>query len=153
MKGKLPEVIDLTQSNSYRPYTGAKKLVIKNFRHSATNEKLEKYYERTEQELVDALYEIFSGRKPKLPLERLSRAVEDICRRGQDSDLQLYETLRRKCEEHLTQDVLRSIKSRAGNTDVDMLRSVLEHWRVWNGQIVSLEVVPTPWLGINTRDR
>ncbi|KAK1637241.1 Cullin family protein [Colletotrichum phormii] len=138
MKGKLPEVIDLTQSNSYRPYTGAKKLVIKNFRHSATNEKLEKYYERTEQELVDALHEIFSGRKPKLPLERLSRAVEDICRRGQDSDLQLYETLRRKCEEHLTQDVLRSIKSRAGNTDSDMLRSVLEHWRVWNGQIMTI---------------
>ncbi|KZL68341.1 ubiquitin ligase subunit (Cullin family protein), partial [Colletotrichum tofieldiae] len=138
MKGKLPEVIDLTQSNSYRPYTGAKKLVIKNLRPAARNEQLEKYYQRTEQELVDALQDIFNGRKPQLPLERLYRAVEDICRRGKDNELQLYETLRRKCEEHLTHDVLRSIKSRGGNTDVDMLRSVLQHWRVWNGQIMTI---------------
>ncbi|KAK1987209.1 Cullin family protein [Colletotrichum cereale] len=138
MKGKLPEVIDLTQSNSYRPYTGAKKLVIKNLRPAARNEQLEQYYQRTEQELVDALQDIFKGGKPRLPLERLYRAVEDICRRGEDHELQLYETLRRKCEEHLAHGVLRSIKSRGGNTDVDMLRSVLQHWRVWNSQIMTI---------------
>lgn len=137
MKGKLPEVIDLTQSNSYKPYTGAKKLVIKNLRPTAKNEQLEQYYKRTEQELLDALQDIFNGRKPQLPLERLYRAVEDICRRGSSNDLQLYETLRRKCEEHLTGTVLRSIKAHGGNTNVEMLRSVLKHWRVWNGQIVS----------------
>lgn len=137
MKGKLPEVIDLTQSNSYRPYTGAKKLVIKNLRPAARNEQLEQYYQRTEQELVDALQDIFHGKKPRLPLERLYRAVEDICRRGKDNELQLYETLRRKCEEHLTRNVMRSIQSNGGNTDVDMLKSVLQHWRVWNSQIVS----------------
>ncbi|KAK2011109.1 Cullin family protein [Colletotrichum eremochloae] len=138
MKGKLPEVIDLTQSNSYRPYTGAKKLVIKNLRPAARNEQLEQYYQRTEQELVDALQDIFNGGKPRLPLERLYRAVEDICRRGKDNELQLYETLRQKCEEHLAHGVLRSIKSRGGNTDVDMLRSVLQHWRVWNSQIMTI---------------
>ncbi|KAK2061665.1 Cullin family protein [Colletotrichum caudatum] len=138
MKGKLPEVIDLTQSNSYRPYTGAKKLVIKNLRPAARNEQLEHYYERTNQELVDALQDIFNGAKPRLPLERLYRAVEDICRRGKDNELQLYETLRRNCEEHLAHGVLRSIKFRGGNTDVDMLRSVLQHWRVWNSQIMTI---------------
>ncbi|KAK2050690.1 Cullin family protein [Colletotrichum somersetense] len=138
MKGKLPEVIDLTQSNSYRPYTGAKKLVIKNLRPAARNEQLEQYYERTNQELVDALQDIFNGAKPRLPLERLYRAVEDICRRGKDNELQLYETLRRNCEEHLAHGVLRSIKFRGGNTDVDMLRSVLQHWRVWNSQIMTI---------------
>ncbi|KAJ0168395.1 Cullin-4 [Colletotrichum tanaceti] len=138
MKGKLPEVIDLTQSNSYRPYTGAKKLVIKNLRPAARNEQLEQYYQRTEQELVDALQDIFHGRKPRLPLERLYRAVEDICRRGKDNELQLYETLRRKCEEHLTRNVMRSIQSNGGNTDVDMLKSVLQHWRVWNSQIMMI---------------
>ncbi|WYZ40124.1 hypothetical protein EsH8_IV_000465 [Colletotrichum jinshuiense] len=138
MKGKLPEVIDLTQSNSYRPYTGAKKLVIKNLRPAARNEQLEQYYQRTEQELIDALQDVFNGRKPQLPLERLYRAVEDICRRGKDNELQLYETLRRKCEEHLTRDVLRSIKTQGGNTDVEMLRSVLQHWRVWNTQIMTI---------------
>ncbi|KAI8235772.1 Cullin-4B [Colletotrichum sp. SAR 10_96] len=138
MKGKLPEVIDLTQSNSYKPYTGAKKLVIKNLRPTAKNEQLEQYYKRTEQELLDALQDIFNGRKPQLPLERLYRAVEDICRRGNSNDLQLYETLRRKCEEHLTGTVLRSIKAHGGNTNVEMLRSVLKHWRVWNGQIMTI---------------
>ncbi|CCF36798.1 Cullin family protein [Colletotrichum higginsianum] len=138
MKGKLPEVIDLTQSNSYRPYTGAKKLVIKNLRPAARNEQLEQYYQRTEQELVDALQDIFHGKKPRLPLERLYRAVEDICRRGKDNELQLYETLRRKCEEHLTRNVMRSIQSNGGNTDVDMLKSVLQHWRVWNSQIMMI---------------
>ncbi|OLN81564.1 Cullin-4A [Colletotrichum chlorophyti] len=138
MKGKLPEIIDLTQSNSYRPYTGAKKLVIKNLRPAARNEQLEQYYQRTEQELIDALQEIFSGRKPHLPLERLYRAVEDICRRSKDNEMQLYETLRRKCDEHLNQNVFRSIKSQGGNTDVEMLKSVLQHWRVWNGQIMTI---------------
>ncbi|KAK2029853.1 Cullin family protein [Colletotrichum zoysiae] len=138
MKGKLPEVIDLTQSNSYRPYTGAKKLVIKNLRPAARNEQLEQYYERTNQELVGALQDIFNGAKPRLPLERLYRAVEDICRRGKDNELQLYETLRQNCEEHLAHGVLRSIKFRGGNTDVDMLRSVLQHWRVWNSQIMTI---------------
>ncbi|KAF6809987.1 ubiquitin ligase subunit [Colletotrichum sojae] len=138
MKGKLPEVIDLTQSNAYRPYTGAKRLVIKNLRPTAKNEQLEQYYKRTEDDLVNALQDIFSGRKPRLPLERLYRAVEDLCRRGNNNELQLYETLRRKCEEHLCNDVLRSIKSHGGTTNVEMLRSVLQHWRVWNGQIMTL---------------
>ncbi|TEA09990.1 Cullin-4A [Colletotrichum sidae] len=136
MKGKLPEVIDLTQSNSYRPYTGAKKLVIKNLRPAAKNEQLEQYYTRTKGELIDALRDIFKGRKPHLPLEKLYRSVEDLCRRGDESEQQLYDELRRKCEEHLQKDVLYSIKKNGGSTNVDMLRSVLQHWRIWNGQIM-----------------
>ncbi|KAF9877328.1 hypothetical protein CkaCkLH20_05028 [Colletotrichum karsti] len=138
MKGKLPEVVDLTQTNSSQPYSRAKKLVIKNLRQPAKNEQLEQYYKRTEQELLDALQDIFNGRKPQLPLERLYRAVEDICRRGNSNDLELYEILRRKCEEHLTSNVLRSIKSQGGTTNVDMLRSVHKHWRVWNSQIIMI---------------
>ncbi|KAG7142888.1 hypothetical protein HYQ45_000805 [Verticillium longisporum] len=54
-KGKLPEVIDLTQQSAFRPYSGAKKIVIKNLRPPTQTDKTEQYYDRTRQQLKDAL--------------------------------------------------------------------------------------------------
>lgn len=139
-KGKFPETIDLTQQNAFRPGAGAKKLVIKNLRPASVggqgNRQTELYYERTRQELNDALQAIFQNRPITSPLERLYRGVEDICRRGEADGL--YKMLQDMCYNHLQRNVLTSIMSDKGTTNVEMVRSVLQHWNVWNKQAVRL---------------
>ncbi|KAJ4162589.1 hypothetical protein NW754_014013 [Fusarium falciforme] len=82
-RGKLPETVDLTQPPSaFKPYTGAKKLVIKNLRAPTSRDaQVAEYYVRTEKELKDALDSVFAGKTPDVPLERLYRGVEDVCRK------------------------------------------------------------------------
>lgn len=137
-KGKYLETIDLTQQNAFRPGAGAKKLVIKNLRPAAVggagNKQTELYYERTRQELKDAMDATFHGRAVTSPLERLYRGVEDICRRGEAEGL--YKMLQEMCEHHLRRDVLQSIIAEGGATNVQMVRSVLSHWQIWNKQVV-----------------
>lgn len=136
VKGKRPEMIDLTQQNAFRPGTGAKKLVIKNLRSASGDQKAEQYYERTRQELKDTLKAIFNGQPITSPLERLYRGVEDVCRHGQANDL--YRILRDMCDGHLRTDVLQSIRNETelAALHVDTLRSVLKHWHEWEKKIV-----------------
>ncbi|KJZ72870.1 hypothetical protein HIM_07814 [Hirsutella minnesotensis 3608] len=137
-RGKLPETIDLTQRPSaFQPYSGAKRLVIKNLRSLSTrDDQVEEYYARTETELDDALSAVFASGRPAVPLERLYRGVEDVCRRGNAQ--KVYKMLTDRVEAHLRTGVLPRINRSAGNSSIDFLRSVLSEWKTWNAQAVTI---------------
>jgi cullin 4 len=141
VKGGAPEIVDLTTAPAYRPFMSGKKLVIKNKRTAAQDERIEKYYAKTWDELRSALQSIFAGEKPTVPLERLYRGVEDICRHGKEK--QLYDTLKEKCDVHLKTTVLQSITSSGSGDNIDMLKRVLSHWKVWNSQAVGWRALPS----------
>ncbi|KAF4975165.1 hypothetical protein FZEAL_8005, partial [Fusarium zealandicum] len=135
-RGKLPEVVDLTQSPSaFKPYSGAKKLVIKNLRAPKSRDaEVAEYYARTEKELESALGAIFAGKTPDVPLERLYRGVEDVCRKGDPG--KVYRMLKEKIEAHLQRVVLPRIQRNGGISNLDTLKSVLAEWKTWNAQTI-----------------
>lgn len=137
-RGKLPETVDLTpRPSAFQPYTGAKKLVIKNLRApSSRDAQVEEYYARTERELDGALGAVFAGKRPAVPLERLYRGVEDVCRRG--SAEKVYTMLTARVEAHLQTVVLPRIRRAGGNSNLEVLRSVLGEWTAWNSQVVRI---------------
>ena len=139
-RGKLPETIDLTpRPSAFQPYTGAKKLVIKNLRApSSRDAQVEEYYARTERELQDALGAVFAGTRPAVPQERLYRGVEDVCRRGNAE--KVYTMLAARVEAHLQTVVLPRIR-RGGNSSLEVLRSVLGEWKTWNAQAVRMKLL------------
>ena len=140
-RGKLPETVDLTERPSaFKPYTGSKKLVIKNLRAPVNREaQVEEYYSRTESDLQEALDAIFDNRRPSVPLERLYRGVEDVCRRGNAA--KVYKLLKERMESHLQLTLLPRIKRKGGLGDIGVLRAVLEEWKAWNTQTVRLWLV------------
>ncbi|KIL84838.1 hypothetical protein FAVG1_12067 [Fusarium avenaceum] len=135
-RGKLPETIDLTQPPSaFKPYAGAKKLVIKNLRAPTSREtQVAEYYKRTEKELEDALVAIFDGRTPGVPLERLYRGVEDVCRKGDPA--KVYQMLKERVEVHLQRIVLPRIQKSGRTSNLETLKSVLAEWKMWNKQTI-----------------
>ncbi|KAI6751088.1 hypothetical protein HG530_014002 [Fusarium avenaceum] len=135
-RGKLPETIDLTQPPSaFKPYAGAKKLVIKNLRAPTSREtQVAEYYKRTEKELEDALVAIFDGRTPGVPLERLYRGVEDVCRKGDPA--KVYQMLKERVEVHLQRIVLPRIQKSGRTSNLETLKSVLAEWKIWNKQTI-----------------
>ncbi|KAJ6444751.1 Serine/threonine-protein kinase tel-1 [Purpureocillium lavendulum] len=155
-RGKMPETaIDLTGSSSssgpglvqgqprpagsaFQPYSGAKKLVIKNLRAPSTSgaAQVEEYYARTARELHAAIQAILAGKRPAVPLERLYRGVEDMCRRGNAS--KTYSSLTSLVDHHLQDVVLLKVKRAGAASDLDMLRSILGEWKTWNAQAVTL---------------
>ncbi|KAI1501257.1 Cullin [Biscogniauxia marginata] len=138
--GKQPETVNLTKPRpAFQPNHGAKKLVIKNLRTASRTNDLEAYYKKTQAELVDALEAIFEQKQPRQPLERLYRGVEDICRHG--ASLELYSTLRHRCEAYLNGRLHQSIMAEAGSTNIDMLRSIYKHWVIWNAQSTTIRSV------------
>ncbi|PNY24029.1 Serine/threonine-protein kinase TEL1 [Tolypocladium capitatum] len=137
-RGKLPETIDPTpRPSAFQPYTGAKKLVIKNLRApNSCDAQVEEYYARTERELDGALGAVFAGGRPAVPLERLYRGVEDVCRRGNAE--KVYTMLTTRVEAHLRTVVLPRIRRAGGNSNLEVLRSVLAEWKAWNSQAVTI---------------
>ncbi|KAI8661580.1 CULLIN-2 domain-containing protein [Fusarium keratoplasticum] len=135
-RGKLPETVDLTQPPSaFKPYTGAKKLVIKNLRAPTSRDaQVAEYYVRTEKELKDALDSVFAGKTPDVPLERLYRGVEDVCRKGDPA--KVYRMVKDRIEAHLQRIVYPRIGRNGGVSNLDTLRSVLAEWKIWNGQTI-----------------
>ena len=135
-RGKLPEVVDLTEkSSAFQPHAGAKKLVIKNLRSPGNRDaQIEQYYARAEKDLDDGLGAIFAGRKPAVPLERLYRGVEDVCRKGNAE--KVYRMLMKRVEKHLQSVVLPRIGKAGDASEVDILRNVLAEWKTWNSQTV-----------------
>ncbi|RDA91075.1 hypothetical protein CP533_3059 [Ophiocordyceps camponoti-saundersi (nom. inval.)] len=131
-RGKLPEMPPgRQQPSTLQPYSGARKLVVKNLRMASAKERtaqVEEYYARTEKELGAALDAIFTCTRPAVPLERLYRGVEDMCRRG--DAYEVYKMLAKRVETHLQTVVLPRIKS-AGT---DVVRSVLAEWNKWIDQ-------------------
>lgn len=137
-RGKMPDIIDLTEKPSaFQPYSGAKKLVIKNLRAPICREaQVEEYYARTEKDLEEALEAIFADRRPAVPLERLYRGVEDVCRRG--GAAKVYRLLKERIDRHLQLVVLPRIRRTGGQSNIEMLRSVRGEWNVWNAQTITL---------------
>ncbi|KAJ4153396.1 hypothetical protein LMH87_009885 [Akanthomyces muscarius] len=135
-RGKLPEVVDLAEkSSAFQPHAGAKKLVIKNLRSPGNRDaQIEQYYARAEKDLDDGLGAIFAGRKPAVPLERLYRGVEDVCRKGNAE--KVYRMLMKRVEKHLQSVVLPRIGKAGDASEVDILRNVLVEWKTWNSQTV-----------------
>lgn len=135
-RGKLPETVDLTQPPSaFKPYAGAKKLVIKNLRAPTSREtQVAEYYKRTEKELQDALVAIFDGKTPGVPLERLYRGVEDVCRKGDPA--KVYQMLKERVEVHLQRIVLPRIQKSGRASNLETLKSVLAEWKTWNKQTI-----------------
>lgn len=135
-KGRLAETIDLTRPSAFQPNNGARKLVIKNLRphNPARDAKVAQYYQQTEAELVGALDAIFDGRKPPVPFERLFRAVEDMCRKG-DAE-KVYRALRDRLDSHVTRQITPRILAEGGNSNFLTLKSVQAHWSTFNAQMV-----------------
>lgn len=135
-RGKLPETVDLTERQSaFQPQSGAKKLVIKNLRSPVQRDaRVEEYYARTEKELEQALDAIFRGQSPAVPLDRLYRGVEDVCRKG-NAD-KVYRMLKERVERHLQTVVLPRIKKAVEMSQLHVLRKVLSEWKIWNTQTV-----------------
>ncbi|KAI8964120.1 Cullin-domain-containing protein [Daldinia sp. FL1419] len=138
--GKWPKVVDLTKSpTAFQPHKGAKKLVIKNLRTASRSSDLQKYYDATRNELLEALQAIFEQKQPRQPLERLYRGVEDLCRHGVSREL--YETLRERCETYLKNDLQRSIVTESGSSNIDVLKSTYKHWVIWNAQSTTIRSI------------
>jgi cullin-4 len=135
-RGKMPEVIDLTKRQSaFQPHSGARKLIIKNLRSPVNHDaRIQEYYARTEKELEGALDAIFNSRIPAIPLERLYRGVEDICRKGNADTV--YRTLKDKVDSHLKNVILPKIQSAAKMSNLDVLKRTLVEWKTWNSQTV-----------------
>lgn len=134
-RGRFHETIDLTKTTAFQPYAGAKKLVIKNLRPPTSRDaQVAEYYARTDKELDGALESVFAGRKPDVPLERLYRGVEDVCRKGDPA--KVYKLLKDRVEVHLQRVVHPRIQRDGGISNLDTLRSVLAEWKTWNTQTV-----------------
>lgn len=123
---------------AFQPHSGARKLVIKNFRPAtpARSAGVDEYYARAWADLGAALTEVFAGRQPRQPLERLYRGVEDLCRKGEAE--RLTEMLRARFEEHLGRELLGRIRSdgaAAGGGNVGVLGAVLAYWKGWSAQL------------------
>lgn len=132
-KGKAPELGSRTVP-FHPPHMGVKRLVIKNLRTETRTAEVEQYYQQTWDELRDGLQALFADQRPKLPFDKLYRGVEDLCRHKQEREL--YKLLEEKCEQHLSYKVLEDILSDGNGSNMAMLRSVLKHWKTWNGQAV-----------------
>lgn len=125
-------------SSAFQPYNGAKRLVIKNLRPPTEaadrNAQIQKHYERTHSELGEALVAILTGGKPAVPLERLYRGVEDLCRRGEGS--RVHRTLRGSLEHHVTNVLQPRIQKAGSGSNIEMAKQLLAEWQAWNAQMV-----------------
>ena len=135
-RGSQTEIIDLTKKPSnFQPHTGTKRLVIKNLRVTA-KEDVDRYYEKTWDELDNALTAVFNRQQPNSPLEILCRGVEVTCRRGRAE--QLAGHLEERCKAYLEKQLLPQVIDQAGqgSSVLDALRTVLKTWTQWNEQSV-----------------
>ena len=140
------EVIDLTDSPNGSPkkylqkrpinfsnHTGAKRLMVKNFK-TAPRASPDQYADQIWNQLEVALSAIFEGKN--VSLEELYRGVENVCRQGKASIL--FERLCEKCTSHVSINLKSSvIEGLDTATGVDVLRAAIKAWTVWKEQLVS----------------
>lgn len=124
--------------SAFQPYSGAKKLVIKNLKTTqspAREAEIKDYYKRALENVADALDAVFAGKKPPVPFERLYRSVEDLCRK-RDSD-QVAKVLKRKMKDHVNRVVCQRVERNGRGSDVETAKCLLGEWQAWNAQMVS----------------
>lgn len=114
----------------------ARKLVIKNRRADSPSHKAEmdKYFDTVWREIGLAVEAVLAGRSVPMPLERVCRGVEDLCRNNMEKEV--YDRLKSACERHLAEVVLRTIKAQGGNSDIAVLGVVLSEWNGFNEKSV-----------------
>ncbi|TGJ85325.1 hypothetical protein E0Z10_g3461 [Xylaria hypoxylon] len=139
--GKRPAIVNLTKPtrSAFEPNKGAKKLTVSKLRTTSRPDDVERYYERTRNELADALVAIFKLQQPRQPLETLYRGVENICRHG--AARELFDILRAQCESYLNGPLQQSIVRDGGSSNIDMLKAVYNHWGIWNSQSATIRSV------------
>ncbi|KAK2593342.1 hypothetical protein QQS21_008952 [Conoideocrella luteorostrata] len=137
VEGKLLKKMAPPPKPVFHPFAGVKKLVIKNLRQPVNRQsQVEEYYTRVEEDLGQALEAICAGRRPALPLERLYRGVEDVCRRGNAA--KVYRLLKEHIDAHLHKTVLPRIKRNSAQSNIDMVQSVKNEWKLWNAQAITI---------------
>lgn len=132
--GKRPEM-----ASGFAPMSGARRIVIKNFRASNTGDaEVESYYKRTWADVEEAVQSILAGARPRVPLERVYRGVEDLCRHGDAA--KLYTMLDRQCSSHLAANVLPKIQAAGTSIDNsgDVLRAVRDQWAIFNKTLITI---------------
>lgn len=142
--GSLTLTMQNKRPGAFQPHAGAKKLVIKNLRTSAPAQSASvgQYYEQTWKSLGEALSDVFAGRQPSQPYERLYRGVEDLCRHGEGE--RLGQWLHDKCQTYMEKEALPQIHRDAaghGEDNVAMLRVVLDHWKRWSKQLALIRAM------------
>lgn len=118
---------------SLKTYLGARKLVVKNLKPQQTPA-VDDYYARAYEDLESALRDIFQGRQPRQPLDRLYRHVESICRRGESA--KLFKLLQSRCDGHVREVTLPKIRAKDNGSDIHMVRVVREYWKEWSGKSI-----------------
>lgn len=133
-RGKLP---DSGRPQAFQPFSGAKKLVIKNLRapSAARDKQVEEYYAQTQTELEKALEAVFSAKRLDVPFERLYRGVEDVCRRG-DAD-KVYRSLKLAMETHVQDVIQPRVQQNGGRSNYETLKCLLSEWQTFNSQMVT----------------
>lgn len=127
-------VIDLTRPSNFQPHSGAKRLVVKNFRPTPPQGVVD-YYNKIWADIDIALTSIYNGQQTRSPLEVLCRSVEATCRRGKAQ--MLFEHLKDRSKAYLEKQLLPAMQKEVGTTSVDALRTVYRFWTLWNRQSVS----------------
>lgn len=132
--GKRPEGGAVS---GFAPMSGARKIVVKNLRGSTTRTfAVENYYKKTWTDVEEALGSILVGTRPRVPLERVYRGVEDLCRHGEGD--QLYIMLKKKCERHLNTVVFGKIRHSVVQSDIDVLQQVWNQWAIFNKTLITI---------------
>lgn len=142
-----PDVIDLTRpTTAFQPLIGAKKIVIKNLRqpNAQREAQIRAYYDEAERMLEEALTAILAGGEPSVPLERLYRSVEDLCRKGNAN--KVYTTLRGRMESHVQRVILPRVVKSGEGTNLNMARHLLAEWQSFNQQMVGKPISKSPGL-------
>lgn len=129
-----PSNVDLRRAIGFQPHTGARKLVVKNLRPSRVAD-LREHYGKVQVHILDAVTMILKDEKPRQPLERLYRDVEDICRNNQAEGL--YRELRLRTNDYLQSIVLRNLqKADKRGHPLQFLEVLLDAWKNWNAKAV-----------------
>lgn len=143
------EVVDLTSSpdkmngqrNGMRKAapnmhanSGPKRLVVKNFKPIRKVDP-RAFLDQTWQKIEKALDTIFEQGDIDFSLEELYRGVENVCRQNMAKDIK--ERLIAKCKDYVGDNLKAKVKDSLSRTSVDVLRTTLQAWALWNSQMVS----------------
>jgi hypothetical protein len=120
--------------NNFTPYTGARKLVVRNLRKEPRLDQ-DSYFDKVWAQLDAALTAIFDGKMPEISLEELYKGGENVCRQER-ADL-LAKKLQHRCKEFVNGNMRRALVEKAkGSSEVETLRAVMEAWSSWHKKLV-----------------
>lgn len=116
---------------------GPKRLQVKNFK---VTRKVDPslFLDQTWQKLDKALDTIFQQGEINFSLEELYRGVENVCR--QQMAQQICDRLITKCKAYVGGALKAKVKESLGRTNIEVLKSSLHAWTVWNSQVVCKQV-------------